>query len=83
MIKIIDEQSLDVRAIVILRKAVHMRISKETSEAYLIGHQHEPPIAKTSGVLVVLIVLQAENLLDVLDLLVLHDLLMLSIADVE
>ena len=44
-------------------------------ETNLIRHNHKLSVPKVSGILVVLVVLQTENLLDVLNLLVLHDLI--------
>lgn len=50
---------------------------------HLIRHNHHLPVPKVLSILVILIVLQAENLLDILNLLVLHNLVMLSFAHVE
>ena len=49
----------------------------------MISHDHELPIPKVVGIPVVLVVLETKNLLDVLNLLVLHDLVVLRVADVE
>ena len=48
-----------------------------------VGHEHDVPIPQTGGAVVVLVgLLQPEDRLQVLDLLVLHDLLVVGVARV-
>lgn len=49
---------------------------------YLISHNHESSVSQTHSVRIVFIVLQAHDLLDVLNFLVLHDLVMLRLSHV-
>ena len=49
----------------------------------LISHDHELAVSKIARILVVFVVLQTKNLLDILDLLVLHDLVVFSLANVQ
>jgi hypothetical protein len=53
------------------------------SASYLIRHNHEPPIPQTARARILFVMLQPHNLLDILDLLVLHDLVMLRFAYIE
>ena len=49
----------------------------------LIGHDHELSISQAVYIGIVLAMLNAHNLLDILDLLVLHDLVVLRVAHIE
>ncbi|SRR5216684_5923934 len=50
---------------------------------HLISHDHELPISQAAHVRIVLIVLKTHNLLDILDLFILHNLIVLRLAYVE
>ena len=60
-----------------------MVVSRNSDETDLIGHDHELSVTKITRILVVLIVLQTKNLLDILNFLVLHDLVVLRFPNVE
>jgi hypothetical protein len=49
----------------------------------LVGHHHEVTVAQAAGRVVVLAVLQTENLFDVRDFLVLHDLVVRRLAHIQ
>lgn len=49
----------------------------------LVGHDHKVTVSEGIGRRVVVVVLQTQNLLDVLDFLVLHDLVVACLTDVE
>ncbi len=66
MIEEVDDETLDVRTIVIL-----------------IGHDHDTSVSQAVDIEVLLAVLETENLLDGLDLGILHDLIVCGLADVE
>lgn len=66
MIKVIDNEALDVRAIVVL-----------------VSHDHQVTITQAVRGSVVRVVLQAENLLDVLNFHILYDLVVTGFPDVE
>ena len=55
----------------------------EDAFTHLIGHDHELPISQALNVRIILVVLKTHNLLDILNLLVLHNLVVLSLAYVE
>ncbi len=78
MIEEIDDQSFDMGPIVILNVNVVL-----TSEAYLIGHDHQMAITQTVGRCIALAMFQTENLFDMLDLGVFRNLIMTSFANVE
>jgi hypothetical protein len=50
---------------------------------HLISHDHELPISQAPHVRIILVVLKTHNLLDILNLLVLHNLIVLRLAHVE
>ena len=50
---------------------------------HLVRHDHQLSVSQTARARILLVVLQAQNLLDVLDLLVLHDLIVLCLPDIE
>ena len=50
---------------------------------HLISHDHELPISQAPHVRIVLVVLKTHNLLDILDLFVLHNLIVLRLTHVE
>jgi hypothetical protein len=50
---------------------------------HLICHYHELPISQAAHIRVVFVVLKTHNLLDILDLLILHYLIVLRLAHVE
>jgi hypothetical protein len=50
---------------------------------YLIGHNHKPSVSQAADIRVVFVMLQSHDLLDVLNFLVLHDLVMSSLSNVE
>lgn len=55
----------------------------EDAFTHLISHDHELPISQARHVRIILVVLETHNLLDILDLLVLHNLIVLRLAYVE
>lgn len=85
VVKVVDEKTFDMRTIVILSKTLSTppRSSASTKEPYLIRHQHETTIPQPIHAGICFVVLQAQNLLDILDLLVLHDLVVLRVPDIE
>jgi hypothetical protein len=87
VIQEINEKSFDVRTIVILQRYAgsdfHVVQENRPLNAHLIRHNHQPAISQTSNARVFLIMLQPHNFLDILDLLVLHDLVMLGFSHVE
>lgn len=50
---------------------------------HLISHDHELPISQARHVRIILVVLKTHNLLDILDLLIFHNLIVLRLAHVE
>jgi hypothetical protein len=50
---------------------------------HLISHNHEPSVSQARSVRIVFIVLQAHNLFDVLNFLVLHDLVVFRLSHVQ
>ena len=61
----------------------HMASYSEDAFTHLISHDHELPISQAPYVRIILIVLKTHNLLDILDLLVLHNLIVFRLAHVE
>jgi hypothetical protein len=53
------------------------------ASTHLISHDHELPISQAPHIRILLVVLKTHNLLDILDLLVLHNLIVLRLAHVE
>jgi hypothetical protein len=83
MIKEVDQQSFDMRTVVILQLSLavlHLTLDLDTN---LISHQHKPSISQSARVRVILVVLQAHNLFDILNFLVLHDLIMLRLSYIQ
>lgn len=54
-----------------------------TQSTHLIRHNHQPTISQRAHILVLLVMLQTEDLLDSLDFIVLHDLIVFRLAHVE
>jgi hypothetical protein len=84
MVQKVDEKSFDVRSVVILRADGQWQLpTAVTPVTRLIGHDHELSISQAAHIGIVLVVLKAHNLLDILDLFVLHDLVVLRLAHIE
>jgi hypothetical protein len=96
VVKVVDEETLDVRSIVILSQAKgggsggDEDLSDSPSggmatgkEAHLVGHDHEAAVAELFAVRVDLAVLEAHDLADVLNLSVAGELGGRRLADVE
>ena len=49
----------------------------------LVSHNHEPAITEAGGVRIVFIVLETHNLLNILNLFVLHDLVVFRFSNIE
>jgi hypothetical protein len=64
-------------------RALNLFPSWGHAQAHLIGHDHELSISQAAEVRIVLVMLKTHDLLDILDLLVLHDLIVLRLAHVE
>lgn len=90
MVEEVDEQSFDMRPVVILnpikKKILHKPTSAESTRAektHLIRHNHQPPIPQTRRITIILIRLQPHNLLNILNLLILHDLVVLRLSYIQ
>lgn len=77
----VDDQALDMRAVVVLC-AVNLASELKLS-THLIGHDHKMTIAKLVGIRVDLVVLEAHDLLDGVDLGIVDDHLAAGVSDVE
>ena len=86
-VKVVEEvqdKTLDMRTIVILGiSSAYTLATFLFAQAHLIRHDHQLAVPQARDVRVVLVVLQTQDLLDVLNLLVLHDLVVASFPDVE
>ena len=79
MIEKVDDQSFDVRSVMILNSS----IAVPKVSTYLIRHDHQMPIPQVVGGSVVLIVFESKDLLDVLNLDVFHNLIVTSLSNIE
>ena len=83
MVQKVDQKTLNMGTIVILSNKNQSLAREEIQATNLVRHDHQPAISQTSDIRVFLVMLQSHDLLDVLDLFVLHNLIVLCFADVE
>ena len=80
----VDEKTFNVRTIVVLRTpALKHTLRGVEQPTHLIRHYHELTVPQALDIRIVLVVLETHNFLDILDLLVLHDLVVLRLAHVQ
>lgn len=85
-VQIIDDKPFDVGPIVILKVCQpNERLStiERRRKTHLIGHDHQPSIPQTRNIRIIFVVLQTHDLFDRLNLLILHNLIMLRLAHIQ
>lgn len=85
MVQEVDEQTLDMRTIVILKVVFYISRRTDTPHllTHLIRHNHQPPVPQAPHIRINLVMLEPHNLLHILNLLILHDRIVLRFAHVE
>ena len=84
VIQKVNEETFNVRTIVVLRTpTLKQTLRGAEKPTHLIRHYHELTVPQALDIRIILVVLETHDFLDTLDLLVLHDLVVLCLAHVQ